>query len=449
MSLDIYSNAFYITGASVTDNKRKIVSLCEDKLLFGDSSAINKAQEELLNPQKRLLAEITWFSDCSDEQIKKILTYFEELKTNPNKKHIYVDVDTGILINLKTNYNKEHYENEERYRKWKKDGIASESDLNVFIKRLEFEKSYDKWVKEGITTKSDLVKFNIRFYSLPYFLMRKYDNLSDAIAPINEIFLSFKCLNKNTIKEEINKNREISFFPLLQETSGIEQALEMYRIELKKIFSLFFSENDINYAAEIATSLMEKNKTTHLLLEDFMSEYEIFTVSSIEKIQDEIIGEIDRIIKDEAWRGSNLESYVNNILLPLVKSWDKIAQPLQLLARERGTVHHGSLLLGKSIRALALYCHNKAERTDLAITITNELKNIFAELPEFSLLLKEDEITLHKIGKQKEFYKKLEEERTKNARSDIIWALLSNKFVVNILLWGIIVLIGCIISECN
>ncbi len=65
-------NPFYILEASPTDTRASIVAKAEEKAFFLDSGSCEEAQAKLLNPSKRLTAELDWFCDVADERLTAI-----------------------------------------------------------------------------------------------------------------------------------------------------------------------------------------------------------------------------------------------------------------------------------------------------------------------------------------------------------------------------------------
>ena len=66
-------NPFYILDTSPRDNKRIIHEKAEEKMLFEDEELCRNAERVLLNPQKRLDAEISWFIGISPKKAKSII----------------------------------------------------------------------------------------------------------------------------------------------------------------------------------------------------------------------------------------------------------------------------------------------------------------------------------------------------------------------------------------
>ena len=83
-------NPFYVLEVSPGDKRASIISKAEEKAFFDDSNACEEAQASLINPTKRLSAELEWFFDISE---KKQTEIFRSIK---NKKEIFTDELSGI-----------------------------------------------------------------------------------------------------------------------------------------------------------------------------------------------------------------------------------------------------------------------------------------------------------------------------------------------------------------
>ena len=66
------NNPFYVLGALPTDKRATIIAKAEEKAFFLDGSKCDEAQSSLLNPSKRLSAEMDWFCECSEKAITDI-----------------------------------------------------------------------------------------------------------------------------------------------------------------------------------------------------------------------------------------------------------------------------------------------------------------------------------------------------------------------------------------
>ena len=66
------NNPFYVLEVAPTDKRSVIISKAEEKALLLDGETCNETQASLLNPARRLSAEIDWFCGCDIETISCI-----------------------------------------------------------------------------------------------------------------------------------------------------------------------------------------------------------------------------------------------------------------------------------------------------------------------------------------------------------------------------------------
>jgi hypothetical protein len=390
--ININSNPFLILEANITDNKQKIVSLCEEKMMLNDTSYINKAQEQLLNPQKRLEAEIRWFPKCSKEKINSIIEYLNKL---PNIE-TFENINSSIIENL---------DNLEIFN------IA----LYSFIYTLG---SPRKW-SENVIRKGSLNQDSL------YYDINK-EKLSIFIRQISELYESLDTLS---IMDIINEKRKISKFPIITEIKDIENELTKLRENIKRVLSYIIANITLGNISDILIKIIEyyqnEKKPHGVVIDDFLSEYSLLSKELINNTKDNIISDLDDIFQNIYL--TNIDTSVNSVLFRL-KNWDNIVQPLQLEALIKGMNHSESIQMANKFRKLALYCNNELKRIDLALKIIRELKIIFAELHEFMQILNEDENTLNKIENEKIDYenriKMLKEKRKKDEEKNIIIQLL-------------------------
>lgn len=93
----VFDNPFYIIGVSPRDSKSRIVSKVDEiSLLTG--TLHNDEQNILLNPQKRIMAEISWFPGVAPKTVEKIINSIE---TTANIDEIeYENFDDIVQINI-------------------------------------------------------------------------------------------------------------------------------------------------------------------------------------------------------------------------------------------------------------------------------------------------------------------------------------------------------------
>jgi hypothetical protein len=356
----ISENPFFIIGADITDNKRRIMSICEEKMIFENTDIINKAQEQLLDSHKRLKAELGWFPTCSKDQIQAIINYLNDL---PNKI-IFEYIPNSFLENLS---------NLEKFN------IALYSLIYLIG-------SPGKWSKNTIgkgTINKNAFKYDINKEKMTLFILQ-----------ISELY---ELLQPEAIKDIINEKRKISGFPIITEVNSIEEELNNSRKNIKKVLSFFITNITLIIITDVLINIHEhyknENKFYGVIIDDFISEYFLLSKDIINRRKDDIVSEVEEMLQNRYL--TNLAS-INSVLSQL-EHWDHLVQPLQLEALTKGMRHNESIIMANKFRELSLYCNNELKRTDLALKITKELQKYFVELTDFYQLLLEDEKTLNDI----------------------------------------------------
>ena len=68
----IQNNPFYLLKVSSNAGRRVIASAADEMSFILDSETVSTAQNELINLNKRLSAEINWFIDADEDAIESI-----------------------------------------------------------------------------------------------------------------------------------------------------------------------------------------------------------------------------------------------------------------------------------------------------------------------------------------------------------------------------------------
>lgn len=83
-------NPFYILEVTPGEKRASIISKAEEKAFFADGNEYEEAQSSLLNPTRRLSAELEWFFDITAKNQAEIINSIK------NKKEICTDELSGI-----------------------------------------------------------------------------------------------------------------------------------------------------------------------------------------------------------------------------------------------------------------------------------------------------------------------------------------------------------------
>ena len=97
--MGLRDNPFYILKVSCDADRRMIVSASEEMSFFQESEICSRAQNELINLNKRLSAEMNWFIDTDQDSINAIISNID------NSEQISTDGLSSISLLNATIYN--------------------------------------------------------------------------------------------------------------------------------------------------------------------------------------------------------------------------------------------------------------------------------------------------------------------------------------------------------
>ena len=103
-------NPFYLLEISPKDKRATIISKAEEKAFFLDDGSGEAAQATLLNPAKRLLAELDWFLDVNKKEIKKISKCIAENKEISTEGLSPISKINALLFNFSIMQDVEAYD---------------------------------------------------------------------------------------------------------------------------------------------------------------------------------------------------------------------------------------------------------------------------------------------------------------------------------------------------
>ncbi len=356
--MNILGNPFYILGATPLDSRRKINALAEDKSLFMNTAEVSEARDILINPSKRLAAELRWFPGLSKDQTAELLIFFSELQAGN------IPDDPNIL------------------------------DLN------------------------NLAELNSRIYALPY---RELNDIYKVKYLILEISRLYESIGIKGLTDEINHDREIGGFPTVSGTAEVEEAIRDYRDDIKKTISKELLKLTQAQYIELITILAQKfiasddRYAGSAIIDDILSEYTLNIAAEIQIQKQQIINTVSNI--SESIENIRIDKELKD-LIELVEQWDKLAQPLQLAAQGKGQYHSDSEELAHILRELAIDFHNSHGKTAEALLLTEVLKSVFAELPEFAERIGEDVDTLRNLEAEQQAEEQEHQESIRRNRED-------------------------------
>lgn len=323
------NNPFFVLEVAPTDKRATIISKAEEKAFLLEGNSCDEAQASLLNPSKRLSAEMDWFCGCDETTTSNIS------KSIKNKTPISTDGLTG------------------------------------------------------------LAKLNATLFNFALSSYEDYFEIGYAILDIDE---QYDAITSFELTETLNECHNQAGILVVSEDE-IERELGKKREQIRKFISAkteILSEEDY---IEFITMLAEKciadeDYEDGVVIADVVDQYELNMQSDIETATEEISVQIGRIK-----RISNAEGIKTNIstLVRRLKKWDKLVQPLQLKSMASGAAHQVSENVGYDVRELCLWLHNEQEMTEVALSLVDAMKEIFAEVGNLSDAFTNDYNSLNRI----------------------------------------------------
>jgi hypothetical protein len=335
----LHRSPFAVLGATIRDDRRAIVELAENKSLELDHDECQRARSELTNTRTRLLTEIAWLPGVSPRRATECLQLLSS---------------DALAVRDQTN-------------------LPTLAKANLWSSALSaVSVDHDD---------SDLSEFIVDFAFL-----------------VDE-------LDADEVLRDINEDRQVSGFPIIQSIEQIESALgerrKYYREAVKDCLDKFPPARLVNLMTELVdTTTYSGEESAPSLVDDLVDSYETETrlvlQSELENINT-LVGKVRAV----AGRGESAVNSNIDELIAVARNWDKIAQPIQLSAKARGTTHAASFETARVLRDLAIDLFNDNGLLEQSKRLTELSQELFAELPEFAEHLERDAEALSNLALQK------------------------------------------------
>jgi KaiC/GvpD/RAD55 family RecA-like ATPase len=341
-------NPFAVLGATVRDDRRKIVELADEKSLTADPDECGRARSDLTNPSKRLSAEVSWLPGLSPKQAEKLVS---ALETDVDFVRSEAFLPSMACANLMAAAI---------------ETLAPETDSDLWFEWLE-ELAY---ASQEIRAEDVLREIN-------------EDRAVSGFPQVKSVYL---------VEAEIAERRR-------KYAETVRNALE--RLDTDAMISV------VTKLAEATTQSGEVHAPQ--MVHDVIERYEIEAMRFLDPEAENIKKLIDAVLTD-ATKGELAVRPLVGRLESMLKRWDSVAQPVQLSKKAQGLNHALSAELAWDIRHLSVDLFNKHGLLDTATRLNGLLRETFAELPEVVDRLGEDSDALDKFHEQRRDAKKRDAE---------------------------------------
>lgn len=195
------------------------------------------------------------------------------------------------------------------------------------------------------------------------------------------------------VLKEVNEDRAIAHFPMAR-MEQVEEELTLHKAECAARTIEALGNLPTAQIIALMTDLAEEftSDPDEPPPDFFSSLIELYEVEAQNFLapEAESVATLCNAIRGAAVAGEPAIQPLLRTLQRIVRRWDTVAQPIQLLAHFRGLDHAASAAVGRSLRSLSLDLHNNLQMTDSATLISELCSAVFAELPEFGDRVRDD-----------------------------------------------------------
>lgn len=335
----VQTNPFWILGVTSRDDRRRIVERAEERSLELDHDLCQNARAALTNPRTRLTAELAWLPGLSPARAGQL---------------------TSRILNDPVSICSET-------------GLPALARLNLLTAAFE--------ARGEFSSPDDLANWLLQIASD-----------ADRIDPLD-------------VRRDVNEDRTVAGFPQVSDDALLHQELGSRKRIIRDLIRESLDRHPTNFLVDALTRAVEmstNNGEMHApaLIDDLIDAYETAAHEFLEKEAANVEKLVEAAKRAAANRHRALYKLIERIEI-VARNWDRVAQPIQLSAKARGTDHDNSRNLGITIRSLALTLFNEHSLVDEAKRLTSLLQDVFAELPALAERADEDATALHTISKER------------------------------------------------
>ncbi len=340
--MNLLSNPFLLLGATMGDNRRRIMALAEEKTLLpgeATAAAVGEAKAMLIHPRRRLTAEMGWLPGVAPDRILEVMAL---LKQEPGKVRS-LDLPSLARANL----------------------LAA--GLVAVAEQLP---------------KGEVVEW-----------MLELAHVHDATAAEPTMTL-------------LNKERSMAGFPAITDAQAVDAELRRQRQHYGQMLKKALNQLSSPSLVEVVTTVVDKatnhgEQQAPILIDDLVDSFEVEAQAFLEAETNTIQVLVQRIQRaaerDESYGHiSRLASQLEQV----VRNWDWVAQPIQVSARSRGTDHDLSHKIVPQIRNLAIDLFNDHGFCAIPWKLTALQQEIFAEIASVVEQSEEDATAFNRVTKQ-------------------------------------------------
>ena len=326
--MDLFKNPFHILGATTRDNRHRIIELAEERSLLSDADACMEARAILINPRRRISAEVAWLPGIDPSFYGLLFRYLE----SPNEELPSITMAPIASANLRATKLARH------------PGLSS-SDIVEWVLTIA-------QVSESINSETVCAILNADRSVSGFPEITDLSTLDDAIRNHKRCYSQIA----TSVLENLAVNARARVMTSLLETT---------------------------------TSNGRYQCPT--LIRDLIPAYEGSVQDSLEQLERTIEAQDERLRSmADTNRPDTMLSPIVDQLLESLREWDALVQPIQLSRQSTGQRHDASSEMARRFRQLAADLFREYRQPDFSRRILNTLRSVFSEVPEIVEQINED-----------------------------------------------------------
>lgn len=442
--MTLNSNPFFLLRIPCTAGRREIVSAAEEMSFILDSESCSNAQNELINMNKRLSAEINWFLDTDEKAIDSIRTSIENNEPISTDGLSPLSTLNAVVYNFSLTADVDPFELgysvmeiDKKFSALKAEDITEAINQNRSAAKLSSVQVQDVSIELGkkreeirrlITAKMPQPDQGDTYVELITRLAEKcfadgtFDDgviISDVIDHYEvrmqsalekskeeiETYIDIikKCNSSSVIDEELNYlicavtewDKLAQPLQLKSRATGIpHQMSENIGSELRTLSVYLHNEMGLtNEALTLVNALKAVFAELDILSDQFESDSSTLNDLLKRKTEpEEIVKELN-VLQKEAENIKSVPSQVKiNDFVTRIKKLNQRLKAFDMDAEAKTKVRENLCLLG---RGTAIELHNAKHQTAYALTIAKALVEEFGDLTSLKAKLNEDVTTLN------------------------------------------------------
>ena len=391
--MDLLQNPFNILTATQQDSRHRIMELAEERVLLSDADECMAARAELINPRKRISAEVAWLPGVAPERAYDMLMLLESSTGN----HLGSDKSTSItpVDSLAAALSRLPYA--------KKYNVAGK-----VLELLKLSDGHFTEVREflGIDTLTPIARANL----LAARMSRLPDNTPDVVAEwILALAEAFEAINPAEVGATLNEERRVSGFPEITDlptiAAEIQHRRHYYQQVIKSVLeNISVAKKRVMAVNSILCEVEVIGKPPWpILIEDTLDSYEVGARDFLEIVEKNIETQNKKLrIAAEAEKPDTIFTPIVDEFIQTVEDWGVIAYPIQLNKKRQGLYDSTSHRVERRVQQLAIHLFNEYDKLHASQRILNMLQAVFDGLPEIIERITADLETLNKIAEQRE-----------------------------------------------